>query len=102
MTNVELAALACMSPEGLEAAGVLTGQPEGKAYDAYHCIKCGSGLGRDDAGAHKKFINRGASLFLCISCLADYMNVSEAFLREKIEHFRSMGCTLFSRGEQGI
>lgn len=99
MTCEELAALACMSPAGLEAAGVTAGSPEGKAFDACHCIRCGRRLGHDDAGAHKKFINRGASLFLCISCLADYMNVSEAFLREKIEHFRSMGCTLFSRGE---
>ncbi len=63
--------------------------------DPKHCIKCGKTLVPDDSGAHKKFINRGATLFLCITCLSEYMDVSEQFLREKIEHFRKTGCTLF-------
>lgn len=40
-------------------------------------------------------VNRGATEFLCIKCLAEYFKISEDLVREKIEHFRKMGCTLF-------
>lgn len=59
------------------------------------CIKCGKVLDRDDIGAHKKFINRGDGEFLCITCLAEYFQVSENLVRQKVEEFKKAGCLLF-------
>lgn len=61
-----------------------------------YCIKCGAKLNGDDVGAHKKLINRGAEEFMCVPCLASYFGVTEQTVRDKIEEFRKMGCTLFS------
>ena len=35
------------------------------------CMRCGASLTGEDIGAHKKLINRGATAFLCIDCLAE-------------------------------
>ncbi len=59
------------------------------------CIHCGRELTGDEIGLTKKLINRGASSFLCIACLAKEFSVSEELLKEKIVQFRAMGCTLF-------
>ncbi len=59
------------------------------------CKNCGRTLTADDIGATRRFINRGATEFLCIPCLAKHLGVSESFLRDKIEYFRRQGCTLF-------
>ena len=59
------------------------------------CIRCGKELNSIDIGAHKKFINRGSTEFMCKSCLADDLNVSEELIDKKIEHFKKQGCTLF-------
>ena len=59
------------------------------------CIQCGAPLTADEIGLTKKLINRGATSFYCIHCLAKEFSVSETLLREKIEQFRAMGCTLF-------
>ena len=60
------------------------------------CLRCGRPLTGDDIGAHRKLVNRGATEFLCIPCLAAHFRVPEALIREKIEYFRRMGCLLFS------
>lgn len=59
------------------------------------CLKCKKNLSSDEIGLHKKLINRGASEFMCIDCLAQYFNVSREMLEEKISQFKNMGCTLF-------
>lgn len=59
------------------------------------CVRCGSSLEKDDIGLTRKMINRGATEFYCISCLADHFELTEETLRAKIREFRSMGCTLF-------
>lgn len=59
------------------------------------CKKCGRKLTFDEIGLHKKMINRGATEFLCITCLGEYFGVSEEHLRERIDHFRKEGCLLF-------
>jgi len=59
------------------------------------CIQCGAPLTSDEVGLTKKLINRGATSFLCIHCLAKEFGVSEELLQEKIMQFRAMGCTLF-------
>jgi len=49
------------------------------------CIRCGKELNTIDIGAYKKFINRGSTEFMCKSCLADDLNVSEELIDKKIE-----------------
>ena len=59
------------------------------------CIRCGKELNSIDIGAHKKFINRGSTEFMCKSGLADELKVPEELIDKKIEHFKKQGCTLF-------
>lgn len=59
------------------------------------CVNCGRKLVRDEIALTRKLINRGASEFMCLTCLAARFNVSEDLLLEKIEHFKKQGCTLF-------
>lgn len=59
------------------------------------CIKCGRELCGNDIGLTKKLINRGATDFFCIDCLAEKFNCSRELLEEKIKQFKSSGCTLF-------
>ena len=59
------------------------------------CAVCGRELMKDEIGLTKKLVSRGATSFLCLTCLAERFGVSEALLKEKIEQFRQMGCTLF-------
>ena len=56
---------------------------------------CGKDLQKIDIGLSKKLINRGTTTYFCISCLAKKYNCSEELLREKAEHFKKMGCSLF-------
>ena len=63
--------------------------------DRPRCVRCGAPLSRDETALTKKLINRGATEFFCLPCLADHFRVSPETLRQKIEEFRAMGCTLF-------
>lgn len=60
------------------------------------CVKCGKALTDNEIGLHKKMINRGATEFMCVNCLADYFGCRASLLIEKIDFFRNMGCMLFS------
>ena len=59
------------------------------------CMNCGRKLKRDDIALTKKLLNRGATEFMCLTCLAEHFKVSEERLEEKIQHFKDSGCTLF-------
>lgn len=59
------------------------------------CIQCGRELSHNEIGAHKKFINRGSTQFLCRYCLADKLGVTMEMIERKIEEFKQQGCTLF-------
>lgn len=59
------------------------------------CIKCGKKLKNLDVALHKKMINRGATSWMCIECLSDYIGVSTDELKKKAEYFKKQGCTLF-------
>ena len=65
--------------------------------DPAHCICCGVFLTKDDIGLTRKMINRGATEFFCIPCLADHFQLPENVLRNKIREFKAMGCTLFDQ-----
>ena len=59
------------------------------------CRVCGKKLDNDDIGITKKLINRGATEFMCVDCLAAHFRVTPEDIREKIRQFREQGCTLF-------
>lgn len=67
--------------------------PEG----AHRCKTCGVLLSSDEVAVTKKLINRGATEFMCVSCLAKWFEVTEDAIRERIEYFRSSGCILFEK-----
>ncbi len=71
-------------------------EPAGQGdVSSARCIVCGRSLQKDEIALTKKMINRGATDFLCLCCLARKFEVPEEILMEKIEQFREMGCTLF-------
>lgn len=60
------------------------------------CIACGmTPLSRNEIGINKKLIDAGATRFYCLSCLADYLGVSQQDILDKIEEFKEEGCKLF-------
>ena len=59
------------------------------------CAQCGRALTRDEVGLTKKLINRGATRYLCIDCLAKHFQVTRQDLERKVEEFRQRGCTRF-------
>jgi len=63
--------------------------------DSVVCSRCSAPLSRNEIGLTRKLINRGATSFYCLSCLADHFQVPVQVLEEKIREFREMGCTLF-------
>lgn len=59
------------------------------------CSKCGKPLSKDEIALYKKMICKTATEYLCIGCLADYMQVPREALEKKISEYKEMGCTLF-------
>ncbi len=61
------------------------------------CKSCGSSLSKDEIAIYKRLIDRGApnSDCVCKRCLAARLQVSVEAIDKKIEHFKSIGCTLF-------
>jgi len=60
------------------------------------CYVCGKqSLTKDEIGLTKKLLNKNTTLFYCVNCLADYLEVDTEFLLAKIEEFKEQGCTLF-------
>lgn len=60
------------------------------------CYVCGKeNLSKDEIGITKKLIDKKTKTFYCITCLAEYLEVTEEELLDKIEEFKDEGCTLF-------
>ena len=59
------------------------------------CRQCGRTLTADEVAVTKKMVNRGAREFYCVDCLAGHFKVTPEVIREKIQQFKEMGCTLF-------
>ena len=60
-----------------------------------YCVRCGKKLARLDVVATMKFINRGATEYYCLDCIAEHYGVPVSRLREMIEYYRRQGCALF-------
>ncbi len=60
------------------------------------CMACGkTPLTGNEIGINRKLISPEATRFYCLSCLADYLEVSEQDILDKIEEFKEQGCQLF-------
>lgn len=60
------------------------------------CYVCGKiPLTNDEIGLTKKIIDKKATTFYCLPCLAEDLEVTEEELLAKIEEFKNEGCTLF-------
>jgi len=62
------------------------------------CVSCGRALCPDEIAVTKKLINRGATEYYCVRCLAGLFDVTEEDIRERITFFKLKGCTLFDTG----
>jgi len=61
-----------------------------------YCKVCGKEpLTKDEIGLTKKLFDAEAKAFFCLSCLAEYLEVEEEYLRDKLQEFKDEGCTLF-------
>lgn len=61
-----------------------------------NCIKCNSSLGKNHVALNKKMLGRQVTQFMCINCLAEYLDCIPDDLLVKIEEFKEQGCALFS------
>lgn len=59
------------------------------------CGKCGAGISADETGLTRKLVNRGATSFLCLDCLAAAFSTTRERLEEMADRFRAAGCTMF-------
>lgn len=61
------------------------------------CRKCQRELSRDERAIYKRMVNKLADEdeLLCKRCLAEIFDVTVEMIDQKIEYFKSSGCTLF-------
>lgn len=59
------------------------------------CEVCDSILTKEEIALNKKLISKNTKQFMCLDCLAKFLDTSVDCLKEKIEEFKEEGCTLF-------
>ena len=59
------------------------------------CKVCRRPLTADEIAVTRKLVNRGATEFMCVTCLARYFEVRPEDILERIRYFKAAGCTLF-------
>jgi DNA-directed RNA polymerase subunit RPC12/RpoP len=60
------------------------------------CISCGKDpLSKNETGITLKLLGENTTVYYCIDCLADYLEVTVQELEDKIEEFKEQGCKLF-------
>ena len=63
---------------------------------SYKCITCGKEpLIKNEVGITQKLLGEDTTVFYCIDCLADYLEVTVQDIEDKIEEFKEQGCKLF-------
>ena len=65
------------------------------AINVENCIRCGAPVSGDEQAMTRKLINRGATQYLCLPCLARRFDATLDELLERMQAFKDMGCTLF-------
>ena len=62
----------------------------------YKCASCGKEIiKKNEIGINRKLLGDQSTVFYCIDCLADYLEVTVQDIQDKIEEFRAQGCKLF-------
>ena len=64
-----------------------------KKVDCKSCYK--SPLSKEEVGLCKKLLGDDGRGFLCIDCLAAYLDCAVVDLLDKVEEFKDEGCELF-------
>lgn len=59
------------------------------------CCRCDRPVPKDVIALNKKLLDRSTRHFLCLACLADYLDSTEDELCRKIDEFKEQGCALF-------
>jgi len=59
------------------------------------CFLCQHDLDKIAQGLNKKLLGRNVKRFLCINCLAGYLEVTSEDLLVRAEAFKAQGCSLF-------
>jgi len=59
------------------------------------CSLCQQYLDKMAQGLSKKLLGRNIKKFLCLNCLANYLEVTPEDLLVKAEEFKAQGCSLF-------
>ena len=52
-------------------------------------------MSKDEIGLNKKLLGRKIVRFYCLSCLANYLEITPEELLAKVEEFKMQGCELF-------
>jgi len=60
------------------------------------CDICSNILSKDEIGLSKKLLEESYYTFLCMECLAEYMDVSIDEVKYLVERFKEEGCALFA------
>lgn len=61
-----------------------------------NCSSCGKeNLPLNEVGLCKKLLGRQIERFMCVDCLAEYLEVTTDELLAKVEEFKAQGCQLF-------
>jgi hypothetical protein len=64
--------------------------------DKKNCYVCGKEtLSKIEIALSRKLLGRKITRFYCLSCLANYLDVTAPELLAKVEEFKEQGCTLF-------
>lgn len=59
------------------------------------CVVCSDPVEKVAKALCKKLFSRNTKKIMCLTCLANELEVEEAELLEKAEEFKRAGCTLF-------
>ena len=66
---------------------------EGKQVICAFCSK--ENLSKNTVGLNKKLIHRQIKRIMCLTCMAEYFEMTQAELEEMIEILKQQGCSLF-------
>lgn len=59
------------------------------------CMHCGRPLTHDEIAIYRKMVSRAAKEYMCKTCLAQYFDVDESKIDQKIQQYKRQGCLLF-------
>ena len=65
----------------------------GKQIGCAYCDKVN--LSKDEIGLNKKLSHPQIERMMCMTCMAEYLEMTEEELKELIERFKRQGCSLF-------